>query len=102
MFAIVEIAGAQHKVKKGDILEIEKLDASEGDKLSSDKILLKFDDKSAEIGTPYLKDAKVEFTVKSHGRGPKIRVFKKKAKKRYQKTIGHRQAFTKIEITAIK
>ena len=101
MFAIVEIAGAQHKVSKGAILTMEKLDAAEGAKLTSDKVLMKFDDKSVEMGTPYLRGAKVEFTVKSHGKGEKIRVFKKQPKKRFQKTQGHRQQYTQVEVTAI-
>ncbi len=101
MFAICEIAGAQHKVQKGDVLTLEKLTAKEGDKLSTDKVLLKSEGNTTEVGTPYLKDAKVEFTVKAHGKGEKIRVYKKKAKKRFEKTQGHRQLFTKVEVTAI-
>ncbi len=101
MFAICEIAGAQHKVSKGAVLTLEKLDAKEGEKLTTDKVLLKFDGKTVETGTPYLKGAKVEFTVKSQGKGEKIRVFKKQPKKRFQKTIGHRQPYTQVEITAI-
>ena len=101
MFAIVQIAGAQHKVKKGDLLEVEKLEGEEGAEFKSDKVLLKFDEKSAELGTPYLKGAHVEYTIKAQGKGEKIKIFKKKPKKRFQKTIGHRQPFTTIEITAI-
>lgn len=102
MFAIVEINGHQHKVKKGMVLKVEKLEGKEGATLTSDRVLAKFDDKKTELGTPYLKGAYVEYVLEGQGRGPKIRVFKKKAKKRYQKTIGHRQAFTSIKITAIK
>ena len=101
MFAIIEIAGSQHKVKKGDVLDVEKQLGEAGAKLVTDKVLLKFDGKTVETGTPYLKGAKVEYTIRVHGRGEKIRVFKKKSKKRFQKTQGHRQAFSKIEITAI-
>ncbi|MFH0820855.1 MAG: 50S ribosomal protein L21 [Candidatus Peregrinibacteria bacterium] len=101
MFAIVEIAGSQHKVKKGDILSVEKQLGKEGEKLATDKVLLKFDGKTAEVGTPYLKGAKVEYTIQTHGRGEKIRVFKKKSKKRFQKTQGHRQSYSRIEITAV-
>lgn len=101
MFAIVEINGHQHKVKKGDVLHVEKLEGKEGTTLKSDRVLAKFDDKKTELGTPYLKGIHVEYVLKGQGRGPKIRVFKKKSKKRFQKTQGHRQAFSRIEITAI-
>ncbi len=103
MFAIVEIAKAQHKVKVGDVLEIEKLAESKvGDKRSSDRVLLKAEGEKVELGFPYLPKAKVEFTVKAEGKGEKIIIFKKKAKKRFEKTRGHRQLYTQIEITAIK
>ncbi|PIZ73628.1 50S ribosomal protein L21 [Candidatus Peregrinibacteria bacterium CG_4_10_14_0_2_um_filter_43_11] len=103
MFAIIEIAGHQHKVAQGDILEIEKLkDYEDGDKVVADAVLLKSDDKKVEIGTPYLEDSKVEFKVLEGGRGEKIRIFKKKPKKRFERTQGHRQSYTKIEILSVK
>ena len=103
MFAIVEIAGKQHKVIKGDVLKVEKLkDQEEGDKVKTDKVLLRSDGKSTEIGAPFVSGANVEFTVKEHGKHKKIKVFKKKSKKRYERTQGHRQQYTEIEITAVK
>lgn len=100
MFAVVEIAGKQFKVSKGDVIEVPKFkDNKEGDKIKIDKILLKSDDKKTEVGTPYVSGSSVELTVKEHGKSDKIRVFKKKSKKRYEKTQGHRQQFTKIEVT---
>lgn len=103
MFAIVEIAGKQHKVEKGNVLQVEKLKANkEGDKVKSDKVLLKADGAKVEIGTPYVVGSTVEFTVKEHGKHKKIKVFKKKPKKRYERTQGHRQQYTEIEITAVK
>ncbi|MBU1017403.1 50S ribosomal protein L21 [Patescibacteria group bacterium] len=103
MFAIAEIAGKQHKVQKGDILKVEKLkDSKEGDKVKVDKVLLKSDSGKTDIGTPYVSGSAVELTVKAHGKHDKIKVFKKKPKKRYERTYGHRQHYTEIEITAVK
>ena len=103
MHVIVDINGHQDKVAKGDVLTIEKLkDLEEGAKGSSDKVILKFDDDKTEVGAPYLSGSKVDYKVLEHGKHKKIRVFKKKAKKRFERTQGHRQQYTKIEITAVK
>ena len=103
MFAIAEIAGKQHKVQKGDVLKVEKLkDTKEGDKVKIDKVLLKSDGSKTDIGTPYIAGSTVELTVKEHGKHAKIKVFKKKPKKRYERTYGHRQHYTEVEITAVK
>ena len=103
MFAIVEIAGKQFKVSKGDVLEVPKLKGvKEGGKVTVDEVLLKADGAKAEIGTPKLVKSSVELEIKSHGKGEKIRVFKKKPKKRYERTIGHRQAYTQVEVVGIK
>jgi len=102
MFAIVEIAGKQFKVKKGDVLEVPKLkDNKEGDKITLDQVLLRSDEGKTEIGTPMVKGALVELELKEHGKGAKIRVFKKKAKKRFERTQGHRQPYSKVEVTSV-
>lgn len=103
MFAIVEIAGKQFKVKKGDTLEVPKLKAhKEGDKVKIDDVYLRSDDSKTDIGTPVVSGAQVELLVKEHGKAAKIRVFKKKSKKRYERTQGHRQPYTLVEVTAVK
>jgi len=103
MFAIVEIAGNQYKVKKGDVLTTEKLTGRKvGDKVKTDRVLLRAEGTKAEIGEPFVAGASVEFEVKEFGRGEKIRVFKKKPKKRYVRTQGHRQDYTEIEIKEVK
>lgn len=103
MFAIAEIAGKQHKIQKGDVLKVNKLkDTKEGDKVKIDKVLLKSDGGKTDIGTPYISGSEVELTVKEHGKMKKIKVFKKKPKKRYERTQGHRQQFTEVEVTAVK
>ncbi len=102
MYAIVESCGRQYKVSEGDTIFFEKLDAKEGEKITFDNVVLVSDDKDVKIGTPYVKGAKVEGTVISHGKGKKIIVYKYKAKKNYRRTQGHRQPYTKVEIKSIK
>ena len=103
MFAIVEIARKQFKAEKGNTLEVPKLkENKEGDKLKIDKVLLRSDGEKTDVGTPYVAGASVEITVKEHKKADKIRVFKKKPKKRYERTIGHRQAYTVVEVTGVK
>ena len=101
MFAIVEIAGKQFKVSQGDKMHLPKLDAKEGDLVKADHVLLVSDGTKTEIGTPYLTK-NVEFKINAFGKDDKIRVYKKKAKKRYEKTQGHRQEHTKVEVASIK
>ena len=102
MYAIIEECGKQYKVTKGDIVFFEKFDIEEGKKVVFDKVILVSDDEKVEVGNPYVKGVKVEGKVISHGKGKKIIVFKYKAKKNYRRKQGHRQPYTKIEITDIK
>ena len=102
MYAVIEACGKQYKVTKGDVVFFEKLDAEEGKKVTFDKVVLLSDDGKVEVGAPYVKGIKVEGKVVAHGKGKKIIVFKYKAKKNYKRKQGHRQPYTKVEITAIK
>ena len=102
MYAIIESCGKQYKVAEGDVLFFEKLDAEEGKKVTFDKVVLVSEEGKVQVGTPYVKGVKVEGKVVSHGKGKKIIVFKMKAKKNYRRTQGHRQPYTKVEITGIK
>ena len=102
MYAVIEACGRQYKVQEGDVVYFEKLDTEEGKKVSFDKVILVSDDKKVQVGDPYVKGVKVEGKVVSHGKGKKIIVFKYKAKKNYRRTQGHRQPYTKVEITSIK
>lgn len=103
MFAIVETGGKQYLVEEGQKLKVETLKGEEGENITLDKVLLTTDGKEdgTKMGTPYLEGASVEAKVLSHGRGKKIRVFKKESKKRYERTQGHRQNYTELEITKI-
>lgn len=102
MYAIIEACGKQYKVVEGDTVFFEKLDTEEGKKVTFDKVILVSDDKKVQVGNPYVKGIKVEGKVVSHGKAKKILVFKYKAKKNYRRTQGHRQPYTKVEITNIK
>ena len=102
MYAIIEACGKQYKVLKGETIFFEKLDVEEGKKVTFDKVILVSDDKEVKVGNPYVKGIKVEGKVVSHGKAKKILVFKYKAKKNYRRKQGHRQPYTKVEITAIK
>ena len=102
MYAIIESCGKQYKVTEGDVVYFEKLDAEEGKKVTFDKVILVSKEGKVDVGAPYVKGVKVEGKVVSHGKGKKIIVYKYKAKKNYRRTQGHRQPYTKVEITGIK
>jgi large subunit ribosomal protein L21 len=97
MFAIIETGSKQYKVSKGDVIEVELLDAKRA--VTFDKVLLLSDNKGKiEIGTPYVKGAKVAAKVLEIGKDKKVTSFKFKNKTNYHRTIGHRQPFVRVEI----
>ena len=101
MFAIVSIKGKQYKVSKDDKIFVPKLKEDIGSKVSfSDVLMFSKDDKSFQVGAPKLL-MKVEATVLSHVKDEKVLVFKKKRRKGYKRTQGHRQQYTEIEINKI-
>ena len=102
MYAIIESCGRQYKVSEGDVVYFEKLDAEEGKKVTFSNIILVSDEGKVQVGNPYVKGVKVEGKVVSHGKHKKIVVFKMKAKKNERTKQGHRQPYTKVEITSIK
>lgn len=102
MYAVIESCGRQYKVAQGDVVFFEKLDTEEGKKVTFDKIVLVSEEGKVQIGNPYVKGAKVEGKVVAHGKAKKIIVFKMKPKKNYRRKQGHRQPYTKVEITEIK
>ena len=101
MYAIIESCGRQYKVAEGDVVFFEKLEAEEGKKVTFDNVILVSDNGKVQVGNPYVKGVKVEGKVVSHGKHKKIIVFKMKAKKNERKKQGHRQPYTKVEITSI-
>ena len=102
MYAIIESCGRQYKVSEGDVVFFEKLNAEEGKKVTFDNVVLVSNDGKVQIGNPYVAGVKVEGKVVSHGKAKKIIVFKMKAKKNERTKQGHRQPYTKVEITSIK
>ena len=101
MYAIVNIAGQQMKVSENQSVIVHRLDAKEGEKVEFDQVLMVDNDGKTNIGAPVIQGAKVAATVLSHLKGDKVIVFKKKRRKGYQKSNGHRQQFTKIQISGI-
>jgi len=101
MYAIVEIAGQQFKVERGNKVYVHRLEANEGAKVEFDKVLLIDNGGKVQIGTPSVEGAKVAATVISHLQGDKVAVFKKKRRKGYQKWNNHRQQFTQVLIQGV-
>lgn len=101
MYAVIETGGKQYRVKEGQRLKVEKLEAEVGDKVSP-RVLMVAGEGGVRVGTPELPDAKVEFKVLRHGRGKKIIVFKYKPKKNYRRKQGHRQPFTEVLVEKIE
>lgn len=100
MYAVVESGGKQYKVEEGTSLLVDLLDAKEGDKISLRPVL--FRDGDVLVGAKDLAKVKVEAKVAGHLRGPKIKVFKYKAKKGYRKRAGHRSELTRLQVTSLK
>lgn len=100
MYAVIETGGKQYKVQQGDVVFIEKLDAEAGSTVTFDKVLVLGGD-DLKVGAPYVDGATVSASVVKQGKAKKIIVYKYKPKKGYHKKQGHRQPYTKVEITAI-
>lgn len=103
MLAVIKTGGKQYLVKERDVLFIEKIDKKAGSDFSFDEILLLVDEKKnkTEIGTPYLKNVKVKAKVLEEGKHKKVLIIKYKPKVRYRRKTGHRQPYTKVQITEI-
>jgi large subunit ribosomal protein L21 len=101
LYAIIETGGFQFRVEPGMKLNIPRLDSGEGDSIKLERVLLVGDGSDVEIGAPLVKGASVDAEVLEHGRGKKIIVFKRKRRKGYERTQGHRQDYTRIEIKSI-
>ena len=101
MIAVIKTGGKQYLVKKGDKIKVETLEGEIGDKIEFSEVLFLGSDKEVKVGTPFLKDAKVEGKILKQGKRKKVTGVKHKAKKRYKVKFGHRQNFTEVEITKI-
>jgi large subunit ribosomal protein L21 len=101
MYAVIKTGGKQYRVAQGDVLRVEKLTADVGASIDLDRVLMVADGDNVSIGTPFIEGGKVTATVRSHGRGDKIKIIKFRRRKHYRKQMGHRQSYTEIEITGI-
>lgn len=101
MYAIVEIAGQQFKAEAGKKLYVHRLEGNEGDSISFDKVLLTDSEGAVKVGTPTVAGVKVNAKIVAHLKDDKVKIFKKKRRKTYKKTQGHRQSLTQISIESI-
>ncbi len=101
MYAVIKSGGKQYRVQSGEQLRVEALAAEVGAAVSFDEVLLVGDGDGVKVGAPFVSGATVKATVVSHGRGDKVRIFKLRRRKHYQKSQGHRQSYTELRIDDI-
>jgi large subunit ribosomal protein L21 len=102
MYAVVKTGGLQVRVTPGQAVRVGKLAGEVGAAIEFDEVLLVGGDGDAKIGKPLVAGAKVLGTIKSHGRGEKITIFKSKRRKNYRRKQGHRQDYTEVQVTEIR
>ena len=101
MYAVIKTGGKQYRVQQGDVIFVEKLNAQADEAVTFEEVLLVGDGEQSKIGAPVVAGAKVEGKVLAQVKSKKVVVYKYKAKKNERKKQGHRQPYTKVEITAI-
>ncbi len=101
MYAVIKTGGKQYKVAAGEKIKVEQIAADVGQEIVIDQVLAVGNGADMKVGTPLVLGASVTVTVISHGRGDKIRIFKMRRRKHYQKRQGHRQNYTELQIGAI-
>ena len=101
MYAVIETGGKQYKVSQGDVIYVEKLDVEAGAEVSFDKVLLIGEGSDVKVGAPLVDGVSVAAKVIKNDKAKKVVVYKYKPKKGYHKKQGHRQPYTKVEITKI-
>ena len=101
MYAVIKTGGKQYRVAPGEKIKIEQIPADVGSQIVLDQVLMVAEGESVKVGNPLVNGAKVSATVLAHGRGQKVRIFKLRRRKHYQKTQGHRQNYTEIRVDAI-
>jgi len=101
MYAVIKTGGKQYRVSPGEKIKIEQIPADVGAQIVLDQVLMVAEGESVKLGNPLVDGAKVSATVLAHGRGQKVRIFKLRRRKHYQKTQGHRQNYTEIRVDAI-
>ena len=102
MYAIIVTGGKQYRVQEGDVIFVEKMDVAEGTNVNFDSVLAVGNEGSVKVGTPVVEGASVEAKVVRNGKGKKLNIITYRPKKGSARRMGHRQPYTKVEITAIK
>ena len=101
MYAVIKSGGKQHRVEPGEVLRLEKLDATEGETVNFDRVMMIGEGENIQIGTPFVDGGAVTAEVVSHGRGNKITIIKMRRRKHYRRQAGHRQYYTEVKIKEI-
>ena len=101
MYAVIKSGGKQYRVESGAKLRVEALAAEVGANVSFEEVLLVGGGDAVKVGSPLVSGALVRATVLAHGRGDKVKIFKLRRRKHYQKTQGHRQSYTEVRIDDI-
>jgi large subunit ribosomal protein L21 len=101
MYAVIKSGGKQYRVESGAQVRVESLVADVGSAISFEEVLLVGNGDKVKVGAPLVSGAKVKATVVSHGRGEKVKIFKLRRRKHFQKTQGHRQNYTEVRIDEI-
>ena len=101
MYAVIKTGGKQYRVAPGEKIKIEQIPADVGAQIVLDQVLMVADGDAVKLGNPLVSGAKVSATVIAHGRGVKVKIFKMRRRKHYQKTQGHRQNYTEIRVDSI-
>jgi large subunit ribosomal protein L21 len=101
MYAVIKSGGKQYRVESGKQVRVESLAADVGSAVAFEEVLLVGAGDNIKVGAPLISGAKVKATVVSHGRGDKVRIFKMRRRKHYQKSQGHRQNYTEVRIDDI-
>jgi large subunit ribosomal protein L21 len=101
MYAVIKTGGKQYRVESGAQVRVESIAVDVGAAVSFDEVLLVGSGDTIKVGAPLVSGAKVKATVVSHGRGEKVKIFKLRRRKHYQKSQGHRQNYTEVRIDDI-
>lgn len=101
MFAVIRFKNRQYRIREGDVVALDKIDADVGSQLELDEVLIAGDENGVDVGNPVLDGARVTAEVVGHERAPKVEVFKFKRRKGYKRLRGHRQPYTLVKVLSV-
>ena len=102
MYAVIKTGGKQYKVAAGEKIKVEQIAAELGQEITIEQVLAVGEGAELKVGTPWVAGATVKATVVAHGKHDKVRIFKMRRRKHYQKRQGHRQTYTELQISAVQ